>query len=92
MNCLGVRSKNRRMSRASLDGASLDRLARPEGEMGSARAFSKDSSALASPGGIESHVGRMVEKFGQHLRFQRQDAGVRLDDKRPDCAHFHAEM
>ena len=38
----------------------------------------------------ESHVGRMVEKLGQHLRFHRQDACKRLGGKSPDCAQFHA--
>ena len=40
----------------------------------------------------ESHVGRMVEKLGQHLRFHRQDACMRSGGKSLDCAQFHAGM
>jgi len=40
----------------------------------------------------EGHVGCMVEKFGQHLRFCGQDAGMHPGGKRLNCAQFHAGM
>jgi hypothetical protein len=40
----------------------------------------------------ESHVGRMVEKLGQQLRFYRQEAWVQSAGKRPNCAQIQAGM
>jgi len=34
----------------------------------------------------------MVEKFGQHLQFHGQDAGMHPGGKRHNCAQFHAGM